>query len=827
MFDWEGPVLAPPEWETLESTWRFNFLCCYNTSDGRPRRHQAWRPSNDDNYNDHLSLVELLSDPIPEWHYTLRRWEEAPMSQRLPWMRHRIVHHASVILDRYKDRAEQLTSIDKEMEYNELKEYYGNESSPLMALMTAGLAARTIEPWRLLHPGLQDEENSERLAVAFIRHSMHPDKAPSRPVLRRMTTGEGYFYILPLSTLPLSRDWLNEDRYLQQAAFPEVPLHRLVPMSRSRDHQVPAHAFCQTKSYPWTRPMMTTFNYMMRGNVTMMINTFEDVDIHAQQHQQYSGVFVPRPLPFPASAVYTTKSQFIKPHVIGYQHIRDPYNLQKFLQMNDAFNPRYPPYASWLTWMALHAPHSYLMSGEGGGGILALYAGWMKRYEEDHKKFYNKPPKPMCIIWYYDMTGAGCSCGRPQPRRLSEYAARLINNLVVFTRSEGDPVLTMSPETDGRQRPKRRYHFRQDRALKSDLWISFEDAGLALPTTLRAFLRFVHSSGYQLFDLDGGTEEMMSRRGAWQGAGDFSYEPCPEYLIRHQFMKSYESHLEMESCYDFYGPNSHTHHSHCFCRSAGCWTRGLLNPDSSPLFANLYMWDSLNLDWSEHIDRRNPLAVPRLLLQTEDLLDRHDRRLKRPISLKDVFKLRGEADGLWNEIINVGCHSSHYQGNHLRKLDPLRKVGCEERMVLPSDLQQNLFWKFLQAWIVRVRPPGPPPLDRRVLRVEKWGKKFVITSHPEYGHFYSAVRVTPAQWEGEYADKPIVTYEEARGILRERGNEVMERGYMDRRLYPSSSEASDSDEEGSSNYYQTGSEEEENDRENDRGEPGGELLVSL
>ena len=111
--------------------------------------------------------------------------------------------------------------------------------------------------------------------------------------------------------------------------------------------------------------------------------------------------------------------------------------------------------------------------------------------------------------------------------------------------------------------------------------------------------------------------------------------------------------------------------------------------------------------------------------------------------------------------------------------------------------------------------------------MEKWGKKFVITSHPEYGHFYSAVRVTPAQWEGEYADKPIVTYEEARGILRERGNEVMERGYMDRRLYPSSSEASDSDEEGSSNYYQTGSEEEENDRENDRGEPGGELLVSL
>lgn len=797
MFDWEGPVLDPSDWGTLEDTWRFNFLCCYDTRDGRPRHHQAWRPSNDINHNDHLSLIELFRDPIPEWGYLLQRWEKAPMSQKLPWMRHRILHHATTILDRYKDRAEQLTSLDKEMEYNELKEYYGSESSPLMTLMTAGLAAREIEPWRLLHPGLEDKENSERLAVAFIRHSMHPDKAPSRPVLRRMMTGEGFFYILPLSTLPLSRDWLSEDRYLQQATFPEVPLHQLIPLSRARDLQVPAHAFCQSKTFPWGRPVMTTFDYMMRGPIVRLLNTFGDTDIHAQQHQQYSGVFVPSPLPYPNSPVYVTKSQFIKPQVIGYSHGRDPYNLQKFLKMNDVSNPRYQPYSSWLTWMALHAPNNYLLSGQDGEGILALYAGWMKRYEMDHEKFYNKPPKPMCIVWYFDMSGAGCACGRPQPRRLAEYSARLINNLVVFTRSEGDPVLAMPPDGNGRQRHQRCYRFRQDQALKADLWISFEDAGLGLPIAMRAYLRFVHSAGYQLFDMHGGTEEMKGRRGAWQGAGSFSYEPCPEYLDRHQFMKSYESHLELESCYDFYGPNSPTQQSHCFCRSAGCWTRGLLNPESSPLLANLYMWDSLHLDWSKYIDTRMPWAVPRLLLQTEGLLDEHNELLKRPISLKDAFKLRGQADGLWKEIINIGCHGRYYQRNLLRKLDPLAKVGCEDRMLLPSDIQQNLFWMFLRAWKAEMGPPAPPPVGRRKLRVEKWEKKFVITSHPEYGHAYSAVKITPAQWDGEHSDKPVVTYEEAREILRERGEEIMESGYMDRRLHISPDTSDGDDEEGS------------------------------
>ena len=111
MFDWEGPVLDPADWGNLEDTWRFNFLCCYDTRDGQPRHHQAWRPSNDINHNDHLSLIELFRDPIPEWGYLLQRWEKAPMSQRLPWMRHRILHHATTILDRHKDRAEQLTSL--------------------------------------------------------------------------------------------------------------------------------------------------------------------------------------------------------------------------------------------------------------------------------------------------------------------------------------------------------------------------------------------------------------------------------------------------------------------------------------------------------------------------------------------------------------------------------------------------------------------------------------------------------------------------------------------------------------------------------------------
>ena len=95
-----------------------------------------------------------------------------------------------------------------------------------------------------------------------------------------------------------------------------------------------------------------------------------------------------------------------------------------------------------------------------------------------------------------------------------------------------------------------------------------------------------------------------------------------------------------------------------------------------------------------------------------------------------------------------------------------------------------------------------------------------MTSRPEYGHCYSADKISLSQWNEEHSDKAIITYEEARGLMRERGNELMERGYMDREQEASESE-SDSGETRSplgSNYYLSDSGEGGNDSDCASGE---------
>ena len=778
---------SPPDVNVLRTTWKFNFLCCYNTGNGEPRSHQAWKPAQESDYNDYLSLAELFRDPIPEWSYLIKRWLAAPTSEKVPWMRHRFIQHAMEIVNRYRDRANELSPIDQECEFNTIIRYMGSDSSRLVHLMTCGLLRNTLDPWEILYPGPKDEVNSELLALEFIKLSMTKLWAPSRPVRRYMITGEEMAYILPLSVLPLSEDWLDQDRYLQQCIFPEVPLSVIFPVPQERvdDINIPAHSFCQAKTHPWARTLMTRYHRGLSGEISMFPNPFHDTDIHGQQQQDHPRAFVPGTIPIPLVPVYTNKSMFLRPHVMGYELNHDPYHLQKITRMTNWYNHQYPSYQSWLRKMALVAPHSHLghtLSDE--GGILALYDTWMKKFEARHLLYYNKPAKPLCVLYYYDLTNAGCFCGPAQPRTLAETCARVINNLVVYTSSEADPVMTMTI-------PYRPFH--REIAIKSDLWIAFEDITLGLPNRLRAFLRFVHSAGYQLFSMGGGSEELRGRRGAWQGSSQF--EPSPEYLYRNRFLRGFNSHLEMESREVFHGPTAATSGSHCFCLAAGCWCRDKKYPELSPqLFSCLNMWLAHDVRWQDYINTGHPLAVERLELVVNTLVARQAANIKDTTPLDKVLEHRQEADAVWDEIVshNQGQFS---KGNKLRDLKPWKQVGFENRPASTYDFKYGPFWNFLRAWTADRSPPLAPPTSRRQLRVEWRGKLFLITSQFRYGYTYDVTEISKEEWTTNHRDKPVISHMEARELTRERGEELYCNGYMDREIW-SQNTSSNSDTSG-------------------------------
>ena len=324
--------------DVLQDRWDFHFLCCFGTRNGEPRAEQVWQPLDSPSQQDELSLEELCRDPLPEWIYLLKKWKSTSTLYKLPWMRHRILHQAMTVLDRYEDRTQHLSELDIEYEFNDIRLGLASRSSHLIKLMTSSLTGKKIKPWELLYPVKEDQPNSELLAMELILTSLDGRWAPSRPIRRNMVTGEKLEYQLPLSVKPLSRYWGSEDRYLQQTVFPQIPMHRVWSVPDDTRVVVPAHAFSQSKSAPWSIPMMTLDDPSLLGPTTVLLNSFTEVDVHAYQNRHWPGYHHRYPLPYPNGPVYMTKSMFLRPRTLGYRAALDPYHLQKLVNFNNEFN---------------------------------------------------------------------------------------------------------------------------------------------------------------------------------------------------------------------------------------------------------------------------------------------------------------------------------------------------------------------------------------------------------------------------------------------------------------------------------------------------------
>ena len=168
-------------------------------------------------------------------------------------------------------------------------------------------------------------------------------------------------------------------------------------------------------------------------------------------------------------------------------------------------------------------------------------------------------------------------------------------------------------------------------------------------------------------------------------------------------LKLYRSHLEMDSNPDFYGSYSETHKSHCFCFSAGCWTRHMTRPHLSSLFSSLHMWHALDLDWTEYINARNPNAIAILKRQHDMLMLKQGQYINYRTPLWRAFEARHEADALWKQIILV--NGNYHRGNLLRKLRPDEEEGCENRPPTKEDMEKSLFWNFVKEWTKPISSP--------------------------------------------------------------------------------------------------------------------------